>query len=160
MGIGVSLAFIAIGAILAFALNVDLSGVNIHLVGFILIAVGLISMWFTLKYTRPRRRANLMAGTDPGYVEAERPAPETVVQEERIIERPADGPVERVERVIERPVPPSGQTGHSQPIKGDPPTGHAAQDPAHAQDPAISQDPARENLTHASQSRRRSPFRR
>jgi hypothetical protein len=167
MGIGVSLAFIAIGAILAFALNVDLSGVNIHLVGFILIAVGLVSMWFTLKYTRPRRRANLMAGADPGYVEAERPAPETVVQEERIIERPADGPVERVERVIERPVPPSGQTGHSQPVGDVPPTGetvqptgHAAQDPAVAQDPKIAQDPARQNLTPTPQGRRRSPFRR
>ena len=33
MGIGVSLAFIALGAILAFALRVDLSGIDIQLVG-------------------------------------------------------------------------------------------------------------------------------
>ncbi|MFB4316425.1 DUF6458 family protein [Actinomadura sp. 21ATH] len=152
MGIGVSLAFIAIGAILAFALQVDLSGINIDLVGWILILVGLVSMWFTYKYTRPRRRANTMAGADPGYVEAEGAAPaETVVHEERIIERPVDGPVERVERVIERPVPPRDRTTHSQP------TGHPAQDPAVAQDPAIAQDPARENVTPT---RRRSPFRR
>jgi hypothetical protein len=159
MGIGVSLAFVAIGAILAFALQVDLSGVNIDLVGWILILVGLTSMWFTLKYTRPRRRANLMAGADPGYVEAERPAPETVVHEERIIERPVDGagsgragePMERIERVIERPVTPQGTTGHSQP------TGHPSQDPSLAQDPAIAQDPAQENRSPGS---RRSPFRR
>ncbi|MFF5262522.1 DUF6458 family protein [Actinomadura viridis] len=154
MGIGVSLAFIAIGAILAFALQVDLSGINIQLVGWILILVGLISMGFTIKYTRPRRRASLMSGTDPGYVEAEEPAPERVVHEERIIERPVNGPAERVERVVERPVPPPAQSGHSQPV------GNAAQDPAVAQDPAIAQDPAHENAPHVSPGRRRAPYER
>ncbi|SEG83104.1 hypothetical protein SAMN04489712_115147 [Thermomonospora echinospora] len=57
MGFGTSLAFIAIGAILAFALQIDLSGVNIQMVGWILILVGIASMIFTFAYTRPRRRA-------------------------------------------------------------------------------------------------------
>ena len=65
MGIGVSLTFIALGAILAFALRVDLSGIDITLVGWILILVGLISMGFTLRYTRPRRRAGRIVGADP-----------------------------------------------------------------------------------------------
>jgi hypothetical protein len=150
MGIGVSLSFIAIGAILAFALRVDLSGINIQLVGWILILVGLISMGFTVKYTRPRRRANLMAGTDPGYVEDEE---DTVIREERIIERPVDHPHEHVERVIERTVPRSPENGHSQRVI------RPQQDPAKTQDPSIAQDPAEENLI-TPPTRRRSPFRR
>ncbi|MFC9971921.1 DUF6458 family protein [Spirillospora sp. NPDC127200] len=136
MGIGVSLAFIAIGAILAFALNVDVSGVNITMVGLILILVGAISMAFTLLYTRPRRRAGQVVGADPAYGDEGAPV-ETVVKEERIIERPVDAatgaPVERVERVVERPAAPAG--------------GHTAQDPAVAQDPAYAQDPSIQNVT-------------
>lgn len=133
MGIGVSLAFIAIGAILAFALRVDLSGVDIHLVGWILIVVGAVSMAFTLKYTRPRRRAGRVVGADPAYGDE----PGTVVREEHIIEDPAPPgrPAERVERVVEHPA--DEGVAH----------GHAAQDPAFSQDPARAQDPAEENNT-------------
>lgn len=133
MGIGVSLAFIAIGAILAFALRVDFSGIDIHLVGWILILVGLASMAFTYKYTRPRRRAGRVVGADPAYGDE----PGTIVREEHIIEEPAPmgRPAERVERVIEHPAD-EGVTH-----------GHVAQDPAYAQDPAHAQDPAEENTT-------------
>ncbi|MGP4023038.1 DUF6458 family protein [Actinomadura sp. 3N407] len=128
MGIGVSLAFITIGAILAFALQVDLSGINIELVGWILMLVGLFSMGFTVKYTRPRRRAGRVVGADPAYGDE----PGTVVREEHVIEDPAPGgrPGERVERVIEHP---AGEGV---------PRGHIAQDPAFEQDPAHAQDPA------------------
>ena len=131
MGIGVSLAFIAIGAILAFALRVDLSGVDIHLVGWILILVGLASLAFTYKYTRPRRRAGRVVGADPAYGDE----PGTIVREEHIIEDPAPmgRPAERVERVIEHPADEGAAHGH------------VAQDPAYAQDPAHAQDPAEEN---------------
>ncbi|WP_121432829.1 DUF6458 family protein [Actinomadura pelletieri] len=133
MGIGVSLAFIALGAILAFALRVDLSGIDIHLVGWILILVGLISMAFTLKYTRPRRRVGRVVGADPAYGDE----PGTIVREEHIIEDPAPvgRPAERVERVIDHPADAGDRTGH------------LAQDPAYAQDPAHAQDPAAENTT-------------
>ncbi|MFA1546334.1 DUF6458 family protein [Actinomadura chokoriensis] len=132
MGIGVSLAFIALGAILAFALRVDLSGVDIQMVGWILILVGLISMAFTLKYTRPRRAAGRVVGADPAYGDE----PGTIVREEHIIEDPAPvgRPAERVERVIEHPAD-QGITH-----------GHAAQDPSIAQDPAHAQDPAEANV--------------
>jgi hypothetical protein len=131
MGIGVSLAFIALGAILAFALRVDLAGVDIHLVGWILIVVGLVSMFFTVKYTRPRRGAGRVAGTDPIYGDE----PGTIVHEEHIIEDPppVNRPGERVERVIEHPADEGVQHGH------------VAQDPAFSQDPAHAQDPAEEN---------------
>src|SRR3954469_6522101 len=101
MGIGVSLAFIALGAILAFALRVDLSGIDIHLVGWILMVVGLVSMGFTLRYTRPRRQAGRGVGAAPAYGDE----PGTIVREEHIIEDPppVNRPGERVERVIEHP---------------------------------------------------------
>ena len=50
MGIGASLLLIAVGAVLAFAVNVTGHGFNIHTVGIILLVVGaigaLISMMF------------------------------------------------------------------------------------------------------------------
>jgi hypothetical protein len=44
MGLGVGILLVAVGAILAFAVNVDTSGagVNLHTVGLILLAVGVL----------------------------------------------------------------------------------------------------------------------
>jgi hypothetical protein len=42
MGIGVALILIAVGAILAFAVNTEVSGVEIETVGWILLVVGII----------------------------------------------------------------------------------------------------------------------
>jgi hypothetical protein len=42
MGIGVSIFLIAVGAILAFAVTADVSGVDVAAVGWILIIVGLL----------------------------------------------------------------------------------------------------------------------
>jgi len=146
MGIGVSLVFIATGAILAFALRVDLSGVDIRMVGWILILVGLISLFFTLRYIRPRRGAGrVTAGTDPLYVERPDEADPTV-HDERVIERSPEPHVERVERIIERPVPqPSTPHGHAAQESHLPQNPRAAQDPGVAQDPGYAQDPALQN---------------
>lgn len=50
MGIGVSLILIAVGAVLAFAVDVSTSGFNLNTIGYILLIVGalgvLISMMF------------------------------------------------------------------------------------------------------------------
>ena len=42
MGIGTSIFLIAVGAILAFAVDVQVSGVDVHTVGLILLVVGVI----------------------------------------------------------------------------------------------------------------------
>jgi hypothetical protein len=42
MGIGVALILIAVGAILAFAVNTDVRGVEIETIGWILLVVGII----------------------------------------------------------------------------------------------------------------------
>ena len=57
MGIGVSIFLIAVGAILAFAVEADLAGVDIHVVGFILIVVGLLGLIMTAFIWGPRNRA-------------------------------------------------------------------------------------------------------
>ena len=44
MGLGVGIFLAAIGAVLAFAVNADVSGVNIHTIGWILLIVGIIGV--------------------------------------------------------------------------------------------------------------------
>jgi hypothetical protein len=48
MGIGVSIFFIAVGAILRFAVDVTTNGLDIHMVGDILMIVGVIGALFSL----------------------------------------------------------------------------------------------------------------
>ena len=69
MGIGASIFLIAIGAILAFAVNYDLAGLDIAVVGWILMIVGLIGLIMTAFIWGPRRREPA-AGAD--YVEERR----------------------------------------------------------------------------------------
>jgi hypothetical protein len=65
MGIGVSLILVAVGAILALAVNTDVSGLNIHTVGWIVLIVGAVglvlsmifwSSWAGPGYWTQRRR--------------------------------------------------------------------------------------------------------
>jgi hypothetical protein len=48
LGIGVSLILIAAGAILTWAVNATVSGLNIHTVGVILLVVGIIGLVLSL----------------------------------------------------------------------------------------------------------------
>lgn len=50
MGIGVSLILIAVGAVLAFAVNVTTSGFNVNTVGWILLVVGAIGVLLSLVF--------------------------------------------------------------------------------------------------------------
>jgi hypothetical protein len=69
MGIGVSIFLIAVGAILAFATNVSVSGLDLNVVGYILMIVGVIGLIMTAFIWGPRRRAG---------------APADVVEERRV----------------------------------------------------------------------------
>ncbi|GAA3213112.1 DUF6458 family protein [Actinocorallia longicatena] len=62
MGLGVGLTFIAIGAILAFATDFSVSGIDVQLIGVILMLVGAASIAFTLLYMRPRRARMTASG--------------------------------------------------------------------------------------------------
>ena len=48
MGIGVSLLLIAVGAVLVWAVNATVSGIEIHTIGWILLAVGAIGALLSL----------------------------------------------------------------------------------------------------------------
>jgi hypothetical protein len=108
MGIGTALAFIALGAILAFATHFSVSGVDIQMVGWILICVGIAMLIITLAYTRPRRRRAVVRDVDviggnpqPGAYMRQGDDPAVVEQpviEEPVVEQPA--PVPHVHRHV------------------------------------------------------------
>ena len=57
MGIGASIFLIAVGLILALAVNVTVSGIDITVIGWILVVVGLVGLAMTAMIFGPRRRA-------------------------------------------------------------------------------------------------------
>jgi len=78
MGLGVSILLIAAGAILAFAVNATVSGVDIHAIGWILLIVGIVgavlSMIFWSSWAGPgywsagrRRTTYVDEAPPPGY---------------------------------------------------------------------------------------------
>lgn len=76
MGFGASLAFIAIGAILAFATRFEIAGIDLQMIGWILISVGIVGGLITLMYTRPRRRSQVVEAEDESvYVEPDEVPP-------------------------------------------------------------------------------------
>lgn len=85
MGIGGSIFLLALGAILAFAVNATFSGIDINVVGYVLMAAGLVGLILTIWYWNSRRR--------------------TVVREERPVTR-SDGRVVDEYRTVRREDPP------------------------------------------------------
>ena len=67
MGLGGCIILIAVGAILTFATDWDMQGVNLDLVGIILMIVGLIGV--TTFSSIARRRRVVVPPTTPGVVE-------------------------------------------------------------------------------------------
>ena len=74
MGLGVSLVLIAAGAILAWAVNAEVSGLDIQVVGVILLIVGIVgfllsmifwSSWGGPAYWSSRRRTYVDEGPPP-----------------------------------------------------------------------------------------------
>jgi hypothetical protein len=74
MRIGASLFLIAVGAILAFAVSKQVNGIDLNVVGYILMAVGLLGLAITLIAMSTRRRTDVIM--EPGrtvVVEPNRP---------------------------------------------------------------------------------------
>jgi hypothetical protein len=78
MGIGVSIFLIAVGAVLAFAVNAEVSGLDIQVVGWILLGVGAIGILLSILFW------SSWGGWGRREVVEERPSSrrETVVREE------------------------------------------------------------------------------
>jgi hypothetical protein len=66
MGIGGSILLIVVGAILTFALNVHVGFLNLDLVGWIMMAAGLLGLIVTTWIWSSRRR-EVVAGGPTGY---------------------------------------------------------------------------------------------
>jgi len=96
MGIGASIFLIALGLILALAVDVNLSGIDLQLVGWILAVVGVVGLLITLTALDRRR---------------------TTVREEAVLREPPM--VRREERVIREdpPPPPTDRPGWLRPIR-------------------------------------------
>ena len=60
MGIGISIVLLAVGAILAFAVHASVAGVDIHVVGWILMAAGALGVILSLIFFAPRRRRTVV----------------------------------------------------------------------------------------------------
>jgi hypothetical protein len=71
MGISTSLLLSAVGAILLWAVNVTASGINVHMIGAILLVVGIIGFVLSLFFW----------STWGGFGRADRVAETTVVRE-------------------------------------------------------------------------------
>jgi len=50
MGMGVSLLLVAVGAVLAWAVNATVTGIEIHTIGWILLAVGAFGVLLSLMF--------------------------------------------------------------------------------------------------------------
>ena len=66
MYLGTALALIAGGLILALAVEVDISGIDLQMVGWILFIVGLIGAIMELAVFRPRRTTTYGTTAAPG----------------------------------------------------------------------------------------------
>ncbi|MGD9957362.1 MAG: DUF6458 family protein [Candidatus Nanopelagicales bacterium] len=56
MGIGASIFLIAVGAICAFAVDAQVAGIDIQVIGWILMGAGVLGLLLTLLIFAPRRR--------------------------------------------------------------------------------------------------------
>jgi hypothetical protein len=78
MRLGTAIVLLALGAILAFALRVDLSGIDLQLVGWILMIVGALGIVLELAVWGPRSRRRVTHSE--GYAAPGAPAAGAPVQ--------------------------------------------------------------------------------
>lgn len=65
MGIGTSIFLIALGAILTFAVDVAIGGLDLDVVGWVLMAAGVLGLILTMIFWNNRRRAVATTTTEP-----------------------------------------------------------------------------------------------
>ena len=92
MTLGFSIFLLALGAILAFAVNATVAGVDIHIVGWILMGAGLLGLILSVAFFAPRRRRAVVATSGIAY-QAVAPTAQAVqptagVAEPTVVERP------------------------------------------------------------------------
>jgi len=68
MGIGINIFLVAVGAVLAFAVDATVAGLDIKVVGVILMAAGVVGLILTLFVFAPRRRHTVTQTVRPAVV--------------------------------------------------------------------------------------------
>ena len=71
VGIGASIFLIALGAILTFALEVKVGGIDLDAVGWILMIAGVLGLVLTMVVWGPRRRQRAVTTDSTGYQRVE-----------------------------------------------------------------------------------------
>jgi hypothetical protein len=71
MGIGVGIFLIALGAIVAFGLNFQPAGINLDVIGWVLMLSGVLGIVLTMVYWRPRRAARNESVVEERYYAAD-----------------------------------------------------------------------------------------
>lgn len=69
MRIGGALFLIAVGAILKWAVHKHVSGLNIHVLGLILLLIGIVGLLFEIGLMFSRRRTTVVQRSDDMYVD-------------------------------------------------------------------------------------------
>ena len=79
MGIGGSIFLIALGAILAFAVDASIGFLDLYVVGWVLMIAGVVGLILSMWYARSRRQTVVRPATDDQvveeYREVRRPGP-------------------------------------------------------------------------------------
>ncbi|BCL14956.1 DUF6458 family protein [Micromonospora sagamiensis] len=89
MGIGSSIFLIALGAILAFAVDANLGWLSLNTVGWVLMLAGVVGLIMTAYFWNTRRRTVVAAPRERVVEERVVPAQDDrVVQEYREVRRP------------------------------------------------------------------------
>jgi hypothetical protein len=86
MGIGGSIFLIALGAILAFAVEFDVGWLDINVVGWVLMAAGFAGLVLTIWFWQSRRRTIV---TRPGISEPVVPSQTERIEERHEVRRPS-----------------------------------------------------------------------
>ena len=99
MGIGGSIFLIVVGAIFAFALDVNLGWLDINVVGWVLMLAGVFGLVLTLYWMRGRRRTVVR----PAAPTAPAAPPAAYVREDRVVAPREDRVVEEYREVRREP---------------------------------------------------------
>ena len=102
MGIGGSIFLIVVGAIFAFALDVNLGWLDINVVGWVLMLAGVFGLILTLYWMRGRRRT-VVRPAPPVAPTAPAAPPAQYVREDRIVAPREDRVVEEYREVRREP---------------------------------------------------------
>jgi hypothetical protein len=81
MRLGTAIVLLALGAILTFALRVDVSGVDLQVVGWILMIVGAVGLVLEIAVWGPRQRRRVTTTDAYGAPPAGSPAQRTTTDE-------------------------------------------------------------------------------